>query len=85
MKQHGQAAEEKRIWKNSTRGIAVDVLYGLTGQGSPVKLPGGVMHRTSGNKDSDAGPFYAPVCPVHYGRFGEGKPPPPCSCCLGMK
>ena len=57
-------------------GTAADKLYALPGQGKPAELPGGGMPRTSGNKDSDAGPFTAPVCPGHHGHFGGGKTPP---------
>ena len=31
----------------------------------------------SGNKDSDAGTFYASACPGYCGNFGVGKPSPP--------
>ena len=35
------------------------------------------MLRTSGNEDSDAGPFSAPEYSGHRGNFGGGKYPPP--------
>ena len=35
------------------------------------------MPRTSGDKDGNAGTFYAPACPGHCGHFGGGKHPPP--------
>ena len=35
------------------------------------------MPGTSGDEDSDTGPFSAPACPGHRGHFGGGKPPPP--------
>ena len=34
------------------------------------------MHGPSGDEDGVAGPFSAPACPGHRGRFGGGKPPP---------
>ena len=58
-------------------GITTDVLHGLPVQGRPAELPGGGMPRTSGDKDGDAGTFYAPACSGHRGHFGRGKPPPP--------
>ena len=56
---------------------ATDAPHGLPRQGRPVGLPGGGMPRMSGDKDSDAGTFYAPTCTGHRGHFGGGKHPPP--------
>ena len=42
-----------------------------------MELPSGVMPRTSGDEDGDAGKFSAPECPGHRGHFGGGKLPPP--------
>ena len=37
------------------KGWATYISNGILGQGMPVELPGGGMHRLSGDKDSDAG------------------------------
>ena len=58
------------------RGRSVDVSHGLPVQGRPAELPDGGMPRTSGDKDSNAGPFPAPSCPGHSVHFVVGKPPP---------
>ena len=57
-------------------GRAADVPHGLTGQGRPVELPGGGISRIRGDKDGDAGTFYAPECPGHHGNFKVGKNTP---------
>ena len=58
-------------------GRAADIPHGFTRQGRPAELTGGGMPRTSGDKDGDAGKFYAPSCPGHRGHFGGSKHPPP--------
>ena len=56
---------------------AADKLNGLPGKGRPVEMPDVGMPKTSGNKNSNAGTFYAPACPGYRGCFVGGKPPPP--------
>ena len=42
---------------------SADVSHGLPGQWRPAELPSGGMHGTIGDKDGDAGTFYAPAFP----------------------
>ena len=68
---------ETELENLSHGGRSVDILHGLTGQGRPVELPGGGMPRLSGDEDGNVGPFSAPACTGHSGKFIGGKPPPP--------
>ena len=63
--------ETKRILENTkSRYLRIDPY--CPGQGRPAELPIGGMSSTSGNKDSDAGIFYASACPGRRGNFGGG-------------
>ena len=67
-RQRRDGAEKLGHW-----GRAAGVLHVRPVQGRPAELPDGGMPRTSGNKDGNAGKFYAPECPVHHGYLGERK------------